>query len=208
MLTFLVKKRYNETFRGVDFLRLWEKTLNHLFLVVVVLEIPQNPRVDIFLRQEKALKDSKRRLFFCSMKCLHYCLFNLSRRDRVVKSAFLTWKFCREIQFFFMPNENESKCRINCDRFCRVWRFCSTKFKLLYQIDSGADLLPYLIFISHDRFGTWLERRLNRAFNCWASQIYHVNESQQPLKVSCQGYTWPFGYTRTRTFFIAYSFIY
>ena len=101
-----------------------------------------------------------------------------------------------------MPNENESKCRINCDRFCRVWRFCSTKFKLLYQIDSGADLLPYLIFISHDRFGTWLERRLNRAFKCWASRIYHVNESQQPLKVSCQGYTWPFGYTRTRTFLL------
>ena len=131
------------------------------------------------------------------MKCLHYCLFNLSRRDRVVNSAFLT---------FFMPNENESKCRINCDRFCRVWRFCSTKFKLLYQIDSGADLLPYLIFISHDRFGTWLERRLNRAIKCWASRIYHVNESQQPLKVSCQGYTWPFGYSKTRTFFIAYSF--
>ena len=109
VLTFLVKKRYNETFRGVDFLRIWEKTLNHLFLVVVVLEIPQNPRVDIFLRQEKALKDSKRRLFFCSMKCLHYCLFNLSRRDRVVKSAFLTWKFCREIQFFLC----QTKMKVN-----------------------------------------------------------------------------------------------
>ena len=153
------------------------KTLNHLFLVVVVLEIPQNPTADIFLRQEKALKDSKRRLFFCSMKCLHYCLFNLSRRDRVVNSAFLTWKSLPRNRIFFMPNKNESKCRIYCDRFCRVWRFCSTKFKLLYQIDSGADLLPYLIFISHDRLGTWLERRLNRAFKCWASRIYHVNES-------------------------------
>ena len=73
------------------FFRIWEKTLNHLFFVVVVLEIPQNPRVDIFFNTREGLKGFKTAPFFCAMKCLHYCLFNLSRRDRVVNSAFLTY---------------------------------------------------------------------------------------------------------------------